>query len=344
MAGGRGNWCYQEEKSIRFTFKDFLHNANLRFLDDLSNRRQRETSFGDSTLPEPADRTLADKLRAEISAKTTLREVDLGCEGLEKATVSTQERAQDSEKKLEKERPYVFARLDGPQHLAKDELSELQMELRRLKNFCRLLARRQWYEWRAGFEASISQKLAAQNKILSADLSVLQDATETLKRTCAAADSDAAFWNLKPLPEKMQEPLSDTLLEKAKSHRAERTKLATRLAELRERRTKLLQRNEEVENELKQLKSQKMSLSGFAASVEHMEKTLSQSSHRNDLLCECTGVIPTMITKSNVTLDLSGLIEVSIDLGDPEYKINTIKVSPKSTDNGNVQTRKNTSD
>mmetsp|Transcript_40323 Transcript_40323/g.160174 ORF Transcript_40323/g.160174 Transcript_40323/m.160174 type:complete len:838 (-) Transcript_40323:363-2876(-) len=326
-----------ETVEVEFAIKDFLHNANLRFLDDMVTRRPRESSFGaerpQGSSPD-GESTYFEKLQSGCCDKILLTAVENGSLELEKATVSTQDRTASLSKSIETQRPFVFAKMDGIENLPKDEVSDAQISLKRLKNFCRLLARKQWYEWRAEFQSNSTEKLSRQKNLLATELSVLHDTVQTLERTSAAADADASLWNLRELPSSPGEACPAELVDAAKEAHSCRLALDARLKEVEANRAAIARVVEVQRAQAAGLTETKNALMDFADSIEHSEKALAQTVQRKDVLSRVTGVAVKESSEERISLELCSALAVSVNV--ENAAIISAEVVPIEDSNANM--------
>ncbi|KAJ8903860.1 hypothetical protein NDN08_000393 [Rhodosorus marinus] len=326
-----------ETLEVEYSIKDFLHNANLRFLDDMVSRRPRESSLG-AERPEQSspdgESTYFEKLQSGCCDKILLRAVESGSLELEKATVSTQDRAASLSRSIETQRPFVFAKMDGIENLPKEEVSDAQLSLKRLKNFCRLLARKQWYEWRAEFQSKSAEKLLRQKNLLATELSVLHNTVQTLERTSAAADADATLWNLRDLPSSRGEACPAELVDAAKEAHSSRLALDARLKEVESSRAAIARVVDLQRAQAAALTETKNSLLDFADSIEHSEKALAQTAHRKDVLSGVTGVVVKESSEGQISFELCSTLTVSVSV--EKGAVISAKVVPIEDSNANL--------
>ena len=69
-------------------------------------------------------------------------------ESLQEKSDGLSRSADELENQMNENNPYFVQKFSGEMTCSKEEMTKLQLAFRRLKNFCRLQAKMEWYRWR----------------------------------------------------------------------------------------------------------------------------------------------------------------------------------------------------
>eukprot|EP00899_Mesostigma_viride_P021355 jgi/Mesvir1/29220/Mv20414-RA.1 len=156
----------QQEAAAPISVSDFLYLAEVRFLDEESNRRN--TSFGGmedtgtTGVPTTMEQCLTLMCLLEPEAST----LEFGCEQLRETIAEKKRTLATMEDVLSSVNPPIFRQL---QVATGDELSDMQAALRNLKLQCKLVTKSDWLLWRSKLEHTTRARLDENRRLLAED-------------------------------------------------------------------------------------------------------------------------------------------------------------------------------
>lgn len=155
--------------TMPITFKDFLDEADISFLDHL--RRATSIGFADierSKAPETMKECLA---TISLISPDVLQHEQFIAE-LDQALKETKHQSNDMEDALNATNPALFGEI---QMATGDNLDQLKHKVQGYKRLCRMAANLAWKEWRRIVESRVSAALAKNLSFLQADTEFLED-------------------------------------------------------------------------------------------------------------------------------------------------------------------------
>lgn len=155
--------------TLPITFKDFLDEADISFLDHL--RRATSIGFADierSKAPETMKECLA---TISLISPDVLQHEQFIAE-LDQALKETKHQSNDMEDALNATNPALFGEI---QMATGDNLDQLKHKVQGYKRLCRMAANLAWKEWRRIVESRVSAALAKNLSFLQADTEFLED-------------------------------------------------------------------------------------------------------------------------------------------------------------------------
>lgn len=157
------------DNSLPITFKDFLDEADISFLDQL--RRATSIGFADiekAKAPETMKECLA---TISLISPDVLQHEQFIAE-LDQALKETKHQSNDMEDALNAMNPALFREI---QMATGENLDQLKHKVQGYKRLCRMAANLAWKEWRRIVESRVSSALAKNLSFLQADTEFLED-------------------------------------------------------------------------------------------------------------------------------------------------------------------------
>lgn len=157
------------DNSLPITFKDFLDEADISFLDQL--RRATSIGFADiekAKAPETMKECLA---TISLISPDVLQHEQFIAE-LDQALKETKHQSNDMEDALNAMNPALFREI---QMATGENLDQLKHKVQGYKRLCRMAANLAWKEWRRVVESRVSSALAKNLSFLQADTEFLED-------------------------------------------------------------------------------------------------------------------------------------------------------------------------
>eukprot|EP01137_Pigoraptor_chileana_P003672 Opistho-2@44202 len=151
------------QQGPRISLSEFLLQAGVSFLDNLSSQRRTTMAVG-ATQP-PADLTsLSERLRIKSVVMPELALMEWGCDNLTETTDTLRANSQILDKQLSAANPAIFAALSSGSNRA-----SLQESLKKLKGHARLETKLKRYEWQCKLESALSEELEDNAAMLKED-------------------------------------------------------------------------------------------------------------------------------------------------------------------------------
>jgi len=294
---------------------EFLQEAKVRFLDNVSSRR-RQTSYGVYTTD---DRSSPENEESKILAATGsygwLKTLEGLCERLEASCTETENQISATENSLNREPPELLFKV-SKKDFPKQQLTRLQISMKRLKNFCRLEARCRWYERRLAFERELASELEYWISCLKEELQTMDSHIESLERLSSSLDEIAESEKLRM----QSSPLSTE----------EQRKLEPIIASLHEQesvREGFLQSIESLENEIQHkeeekqkieeegsyLSKRRQSLEQYVlSSSDAVKSTAKHVQERFELHCRLLGISIRQISNESIDIDILNRLKMKI--------------------------------
>eukprot|EP00963_Diacronema_lutheri_P004817 scaffold360_cov374-Pavlova_lutheri.AAC.34 len=157
------------DNSLPITFKDFLDEADISFLDQL--RRATSIGFADiekAKAPETMKECLA---TISLISPDVLQHEQFIAE-LDQALKETKHQSNDMEDALNAMNPALFREI---QMATGENLDQLKHKVQGYKRLCRMAANLAWKEWRRIVESRVSSALVKNLSFLQADTEFLED-------------------------------------------------------------------------------------------------------------------------------------------------------------------------
>ncbi|GJD12573.1 hypothetical protein Gasu2_66480 [Galdieria sulphuraria] len=314
---------------------EFLQEAKVRFLDNVSSRR-RQTSYGIYTTD---DRSTPENEESKILAVTGsygwLKKLEELCEKLETSCTDTETRISSTEDTLNKEPPELLCTVlkkDFP----KQQLTRLQISMKRLKNFCRLEARCSWYERRLQFESELASELEYWISRFKEEMQSIESHIESMQRLSSEFDDIAESQKLRlqpsPLPVEEQRKL-ESIIASLQEQESVREGFLHSIQTLEKEIMHKEDEKQKIQQEGSLLSKRRQSLEQYVLSSSDAAKTNARSiQERFELYCFLLGVSIRQISKTCIDVVILDRLNMKIGFNTDNHIFCISKIESKASD------------
>ncbi|GJQ11132.1 hypothetical protein GpartN1_g2923.t1 [Galdieria partita] len=294
---------------------EFLQEAKVRFLDNVSSRR-RQTSYGVYTTDDhSASENEETKIVAVTGSYGWLKKLEGLCEKLETSCFDTETRITSTESDLNKDPPELLCKV-SKRDFPKQQLTRLQISMKRLKNFCRLEARCRWYERRLQFESELASELEYWISCFKEEMKTMESNIESLQRLSLDFDDIAMSEKLRlqsypPAAEEQRE--LEPIIASLREQESVREGFLNTIESLEKEITQKEDEKQKIQQEGSLLSKRRQSLEQYVLSSSDAAKTNAKSiQDRFELYCRLLGISIRQINKTCIDVVVLNRLNMKI--------------------------------